>query len=54
MENNQNQDRLNRGEGPSKQDVEKLLNVLDECIQQFDEFYCNLKVNEMLSLSNNN
>ncbi len=36
------------------EDLKKLMDVLDECIEQVDRLYYSMKVKEMLSLSNNN
>ncbi len=37
-----------------EEDLQKLIDVLDECIEQVDRLYYSMKVKEMLSLSNNN
>lgn len=36
------------------EDLQKLMDVLDECIEQVDRLYYAMKMKEMLSLSTNN
>ena len=38
----------------SKQDLQKLMDVLDECIEQVDKLYYVMRMKEMLALSNDN
>lgn len=37
-----------------EQDLQKLMDVLDECIEQVDKLYYTIRMKEMLALSNDN
>ena len=37
-----------------EEDLQKLMDVLDECIEQVDRLYYAMRMKEMLALSNNN
>lgn len=37
-----------------EEDLQKLMDVLDECIEQVDKLYYMMKMKEMLALSNDN
>ena len=37
-----------------EEDLQKLMDVLDECIKQVDRLYYAMRMKEMLALSNNN
>lgn len=44
----------NNPDNQRDEDLKKLMDVLDECIEQVDKLYYAMKMKEMLSLSNNN